>query len=71
VLVAMEDLSGWAAGFDDLFARIAGRFRRVEPRRRARAHLLALWSPLARKNRWIPAEADGDDTLDAAVGARR
>jgi SRSO17 transposase len=64
VLVAVEDLSGWAAGLDDLMARIAGRFRRVEPRRRARAYLLGLLSPLAGKNGWTLAEAAGENTPD-------
>jgi SRSO17 transposase len=62
--VAVEDLSGWAAGLDDLMARIAGRFRRVEPRRRARAYLLGLLSPLAGKNGWTLAEAAGENTPD-------
>jgi SRSO17 transposase len=62
--VTIEDLSGWAAGLDDLMALIAGRFRRVEPRRRARAYLLGLLSPLAGKNGWTLAEAAGEDTPD-------
>ena len=45
-------------------ARIAGRFRRVEPRRRARAYLLGLLSPVAGKNGWTLAEAAGEDTPD-------
>ncbi|GAB3328746.1 hypothetical protein GCM10027452_00770 [Micromonospora halotolerans] len=43
-------------------ARIAGRFRRVEPRRRARAYVLGLLSPLAGKNGWTLAEAAGENT---------
>jgi SRSO17 transposase len=62
--VAVDDLSGWAAGLDDLMARIAGRFRRVEPRRRARAYVLGLLSPLAGKNGWTLAEAAGENTPD-------
>jgi hypothetical protein len=34
-----DDLAVWAAGLDDLFALVAGRFFRVEPRRRARAYV--------------------------------
>jgi hypothetical protein len=34
------DTEEWLAEFDTGFARIAGRFARVEPRRRARAFLL-------------------------------
>ena len=45
-------------------ARIAGRFRRVEPRRRARAYLLGLLSPLTGKNSWTLAEVAGDQTPD-------
>src|SRR2546421_9943584 len=45
-------------------ARIAHRFGRVEPRRRARGYLLGLLSPLAGKNSWTLAEAAGDDTPD-------
>ena len=45
-------------------ARIAGRFRRVEPRRRARAYLLGLLAPVAGKNSWTLAEVAGEDTPD-------
>lgn len=54
----------WAAQLDDLVARIAPRFSRIEPRRRARAYLQGLLSPLARKNGWHLAEAAGDATPD-------
>lgn len=40
--------------------RIAGRFARVEPRRRARAFVLGLLSELPRKNCWTLAEHAGD-----------
>lgn len=40
--------------------RIAGRFSRVEPRRRARAFVLGLLSDLPRKNCWTLAEQAGD-----------
>jgi SRSO17 transposase len=48
--------------FDDLMARIAGRFGRVEPRRRARAFVLGLLADLPRKNCWSIAEHAGDPT---------
>ncbi|MFF5246056.1 hypothetical protein ACFY3V_17385 [Streptosporangium sp. NPDC000095] len=32
-----EDLQAWMTGLDEMFARVAGRFGRVEPRQRARA----------------------------------
>jgi SRSO17 transposase len=44
--------------------RIAGRFARVEPRRRARAFVLGLLSGLRRKNCWTIAEQAGDATPD-------
>jgi SRSO17 transposase len=44
--------------------RIAGRFARVEPRRRARAFVLGLVSELRRKNCWTIAEQAGDATPD-------
>ncbi|UIJ62042.1 IS701 family transposase [Amycolatopsis acidiphila] len=50
--------------FDELTARIAGRFSRVEPRRRAEKLLLGLVSELPRKNCWTIAEHVGDATPD-------
>ena len=44
--------------------RIGGRFRRVEPRRRARAFVLGLLAELPRKNCWTIAEHAGDGTPD-------
>jgi SRSO17 transposase len=41
-------------------ARVAGRFGRVEPRRRARAFVLGLLADLPRKNCWSIAEHAGD-----------
>ncbi|MCX4098589.1 IS701 family transposase [Nocardia sp. alder85J] len=54
----------WVAGLDDLFARVAGRFYRAEPRLRARAYVRGLLAPLAGKNGWTLAEAAGDVTPD-------
>ena len=48
----------------NLFALVAGRFGRVEPRRRARAYVRGLLAPLASKNGWTLAEAAGDATPD-------
>jgi SRSO17 transposase len=59
-----DDLAAWIAGLDDLFALVAGRFFRVEPRRRARAYVRGLLAPLAAKNGWTLAEAAGDRTPD-------
>jgi SRSO17 transposase len=62
--VTDDDLAAWIAGLDDLFALVAGRFFRVEPRRRARAYARGLLAPLASKNGWTLAEAAGDGTPD-------
>lgn len=63
-VVTAVDLDEWVAGFDGLFARVAGRFGRAEPRRRARSYLLGLLAPVERKNGWQLAEAAGDRTPD-------
>jgi SRSO17 transposase len=57
--VAVEQ---WLAEFDSAFARIAGRFRRVEPRRQARAFLLGLLSDVDTRTCWQLAEQAGDRT---------
>ena len=54
----------WQDVFDDLMGRIAGRFTRVEPRRRAGAFVLGLLADLPRKNCWTIAEHAGDATPD-------
>jgi SRSO17 transposase len=59
-----DDLALWVAGLDDLFALVAGRFGRVEPRRQARAYVGGLLAPLAAKNGWTLAEAAGDKSPD-------
>ena len=58
------DPARWQDQFDELMGRIAGRFARVEPRRRARAFVLGLLSGLRRKNCWTIAEQAGDATPD-------
>jgi SRSO17 transposase len=59
-----SDAHRWADQLDDLLARIAPRFARIEPRRRAGAYLQGLLAPLERKNGWHLAEAAGDATPD-------
>ena len=59
-----DGLAVWIAGLNDLFALVAGRFPRVEPRLRARAYVRGLLAPLASKNGWTLAEAAGDATPD-------
>ena len=50
----------WLGTFDELMLRVGSRFRRVEPRRRARAFVLGLLAELPRKNCWTIAEQAGD-----------
>src|SRR5918998_204475 len=65
-MTAIGTVEGWARDLEALAARIAPRFCRAEPRRRALAYLRGLLSPLARKNGWQLAEAAGD-ALEAGV----
>jgi SRSO17 transposase len=53
------DPAGSSAVFDELMGRIAGRFARVEPRRRVRAFVLGLLAELPRKNCWTIVEHAG------------
>jgi SRSO17 transposase len=64
VMAAMDDAVDWARGLDRVAERIAPRFRRVEPRRRAEAYLKGLLAPVERKNGWQLAEAAGDVSPD-------
>ncbi len=59
-----DDLAAWIAGLDDLFALVADRFPRIEPRLQARAYVRGLLAPLAEKNSWTLAEAAGNKTPD-------
>ena len=63
-MAAFEDEATWAQELERLGARIAPRFGRVEPRRRALAYLRGLLAPIERKNGWQLAEAAGDATPD-------
>jgi SRSO17 transposase len=58
------DLVRWREAFDVLMSRVAGRFTRVEPRRRAGLFVQALLSDLPRKNCWTIAEHAGDGSPD-------
>ncbi|EFL27690.1 LOW QUALITY PROTEIN: putative transposase, partial [Streptomyces himastatinicus ATCC 53653] len=58
------DPARWQEAFDGLMSRIAGRFARVEPRRRVRRLVLGLLSDLPRKNCWTIAEWAGERTPD-------
>jgi SRSO17 transposase len=58
------DPGGWPGVLDELMLRAGGRFRRAEPRWRARAFVLGLLAELPRKNCWTIAEHAGDATPD-------
>jgi SRSO17 transposase len=58
------DPARWQAGLDALLGRVAARFGRVEPRRRARAFVLGLLADLPRKNCWTIAEHAGEPSPD-------
>lgn len=60
----LQEVAAWESGLEALHARIAERFGRPEPRRRARAYLKGLLSPVERKNGWQLAESAGDLTPD-------
>src|SRR5215217_5396790 len=60
----IEGAERWAQGLEELAGRIAPRFVRAEPRRRALAYLRGLLAPLERKNDWQLAEAAGNPTPD-------
>jgi SRSO17 transposase len=63
-MAVMDDAAAWADELERVNARIAPRFGRVEPRRRALAYLRGLLAPIERKNGWQLAEAAGDHTPD-------
>ena len=63
-MTTLTDIAGWADGLQHLANRLAPRFARSEPRRRALAYLRALLAPIERKNGWQLAEAAGDRTPD-------
>jgi SRSO17 transposase len=58
------DPARWQELFDQVIGRVAGRFARVELRRRARALVRGLLADLPRKNCWTLAEHAGDPSPD-------
>ncbi len=54
----------WSGMLEELLGRVAGRFGRVEPRRRLRGFLLGLLGDLPRKNCWTIAEHAGEASPD-------
>ena len=58
--VRPDDVRAWGRELDQVVDRIAGRFARSGARRRVRAYLVGLLSPVQRKNSWQLAEQLGD-----------
>jgi SRSO17 transposase len=63
-VVSVGLVESWNGELEDVFARVAGRFGRVEPRRRAFAYVRGLLAPLERRNGWTLAEQAGDRSPD-------
>ena len=63
-MTTASEIEGWALGLDAVSDRLAPRFGRAEPRRRALSYLRGLLAPVERKNGWQLAEAAGDATPD-------
>jgi SRSO17 transposase len=61
---AIKEVRAWAAGLEAMHARVAGRFARAEPRRRALACLRGLLGNVGRKNGWQLAEHAGEASPD-------
>jgi SRSO17 transposase len=60
----VAEVEAWAAGLEELHARIASRFARSEPRERVAAYVRGLLAPVERKNSWTLAERAGEATPD-------
>jgi SRSO17 transposase len=58
------DPARWQELFDELMGRVAGRFARVDLRRRAKAFVCGLLADLPRKNCWTLAEHAGNPNPD-------
>ena len=59
-----REVAEWVGELETLHARIAPRFERAEPRRRALVYLKGLLSAAERKNGWQLAEEAGERTPD-------
>ena len=64
VTIAEDPLARWRAGFEEMFALVAGRFAQADSRRRARMYLLGLLSGAERKNAWTISEQAGELSPD-------
>jgi SRSO17 transposase len=60
--VGDEDVRRWAAGLEEIRARLSPHFARRDARERATQYIRALVSPVERKNGWQLAEIAGDRT---------
>src|SRR5215210_3495570 len=60
----VAEVQDWAAGLEEVHARIAGAFTRTEPRARVLAYLRGLLGQSERKNGWTLAEAAGEISPD-------
>lgn len=60
----VETIQQWTGELQQLHSRIAPRFRRAEPRRRALGYLKGLLATVERKNGWHLAELIGESTPD-------
>src|SRR3954453_14230497 len=69
----VAEVQEWAAGLEEVHARIAGVFARAEPRARVLAYLRGLLGQLERKNGWTLAGAAGEGPRTECSGccARR
>src|SRR5258708_34913714 len=61
---SVADVTDWAGELEAVHVRIAPRFERAEPRRRALAYLTGLLSHTERKNGWQLAEEAGERSPD-------
>src|SRR5438552_5685909 len=66
-----SEVCGWAQALIRLHTRIAPRFARPEPCRRALAYLQGIFSSIERKNGWQLAEQAREATPYDEVGGQR
>jgi SRSO17 transposase len=62
--LSVSEVAAWAAGLEEVHARIAPRFARSEPRERVAEYVRGLLAPVERKNSWTLAERAGEATPD-------
>jgi SRSO17 transposase len=62
--LGVAEVAAWAAGLEEVHARVAPRFARSEPRERVLAYVRGLLAPVERKNSWTLAERAGEARPD-------